>query len=322
MFKKTVYFIFFVCASLCFSSCKRKNNLEDFNKSINVSSEKDASVFSIIGLKNKSDENLTRNKYEFSFFSDNMEVLADIANRKCDIAFLPANLAAILYNKTNGEILVYSINALNNLYLLSGDPAVHNIIDLKDKTLVMLKKDLNLKPLVDILVNKNNLENVTIKIVNDEKDLLNEDTKNLNILLTEPDCTKIFNTLNLKDLKIINLAREWEKISNNHPLPSSCLVVRKSFYKKNKSFFENFILDYGENCQFSNNDITKTSFLAKEFFNLDEENLKNSIAKCNLTNITGKNMVRILKNFLTILYSEDPDLIGGKLPLEDFYIKD
>jgi|GEM_PF-6356216 len=322
MFKKTVSVIFFVCAFFCFSSCQNKNNLENLNKIVSIALAKNASVLSVIGLKNKSDENLTRNKYEFSFFSDNMEVLANIANGKCDIAFLPVDLAAILYNKTNGETLVYSINALNNLYLLCGDPAVHNILDLKDKTVVILKKDLNLNPVASILIKKNNLENVTIKIVNDEKDLLSGDTKNLNIVLTEPDCTKIFKTLNLKDLRIINLEREWEKISNNHPLPSNCLVVRKSFYKKNKSVFEDFILDYSESCQFSNNEITKASSLAREFFNLDEENLKNSIAKCNLTNITGKKMVSMLKNFLTILYSEDPELIGGKLPLEDFYIKD
>ena len=322
MLKKTVSVIFFVCAILCFSSCKSKNNLEDFNKIVSVSLAEDASIFSTIGIKSKSDENLTKNKYEFSFFSDNMEVLANIANGKCDIAFLPVDLSAILYNKTNGEILVYSINNLNNLYLLSGDSAVHNILDLKDKTVIMLKKDLNLKSVVDILIKNNSLENVTIKIVNDEMDLLSEDTKTLNIVLTEPNCTKILNKLNLKDLKIINLAKEWEKISKNYPIPSSCLVVRKSFYKKKKSFFENFILDYGENCQFSNNDVTKASFLAREFFHLDEENLKSSIAKCNLTNISGQKMKAILKNFLNILYSENPDLIGGKLPLEDFYIKD
>lgn len=319
MLKNLLCLLFILFAIFCFSSCKNKGEIEVFNKNINISLEKDASIFSIIALKEKNNQNLTRNKYEFLFLNNETEVLTKIAAKKTDAAFLPAILACALYNKTNGEILVCSINILNNLYLVSKDQSVQNILDLKNKTITTLKKDINFKPIIKIILKNNNICDVKLKIVEDAKDLQKEE--NENIILAEPECTKIINDINLGNVKVINLAKEWENISKGFPIPSSCLVVRKEFYKKNNKEFENFILDFEENCCFANNNISKTSFLVEKFLCIPNEKLRKSVPKCNLTNINGINMENILKNFFNILKKENPKFIGGQAPKDDFYIK-
>ena len=319
MLKNFLCFLFMLFTIFCFSSCKNKGKIEVFNKNINISLEKDASVFSIIALKEKNDQNSTRNNYKFSFLNNDTEVLTKIAAKKTDAAFLPAIFACALYNKTKGEILVCAINILNNLYLLSKDQTVQNILDLKNKTITILKKDLNLKPIIDIILKNNNICGVEVKVVESAKDLQKDESEN--VVLTEPECTKIIDDINLENAKVINLAKEWENVSKGVPVPSSCLVVSKEFYKKNNKEFKNFILDFEENCCFANNNIRKTSFLAEKFLYIPIEKLKNSVPKCNLTSINGINMENILKNFFNILEKENPEIIGGKIPKDDFYIK-
>ena len=48
-----------------------------------------------------------------------------------DIAAVPANLASVLYNKTNGGVQVLAVNTLGVLYIVEDGDTVHSIADLK-----------------------------------------------------------------------------------------------------------------------------------------------------------------------------------------------
>lgn len=51
------------------------------------------------------------------------------------IAALPCNAAATLYNKSNGKIKVLGINTLGVLYIVEKGNTVQNVADLKGKTI-------------------------------------------------------------------------------------------------------------------------------------------------------------------------------------------
>mgnify|MGYP000391070422 FL=1 len=52
-----------------------------------------------------------------------------------DIAAVPANLASVLYNKTNGGVQVLAVNTLGVLYIVEDGDTVHSIVDLKGRTI-------------------------------------------------------------------------------------------------------------------------------------------------------------------------------------------
>lgn len=57
-----------------------------------------------------------------------------------DIALLPANMAAILYQKTEGQITVLNLNTLGVLYGVSGDAEITSLEDLKGRTVYLTGK--------------------------------------------------------------------------------------------------------------------------------------------------------------------------------------
>lgn len=71
----------------------------------------------------------------FTVASDVSDVTAALLNGSADIAALPTNAAANLYNKSEGKIVVLAINTLGCLYLLnSSDATIASLADLKGKT--------------------------------------------------------------------------------------------------------------------------------------------------------------------------------------------
>lgn len=73
--------------------------------------------------------------YTFTVKSDASEVLAAVINGDADIAALPTNAAANLYNKTGGKVEILAVNTLGCLYLMNNTGvAVTSMADLKGKT--------------------------------------------------------------------------------------------------------------------------------------------------------------------------------------------
>ena len=57
-------------------------------------------------------------EYNVQVYQSPTDVAAKVINGDCDIAALPSNMAAVLYNKTKGKIKCLATIALGNLYLV------------------------------------------------------------------------------------------------------------------------------------------------------------------------------------------------------------
>ena len=91
--------------------------------------------FGMAKLMNDAKAGNTTLQYEFTVKTDAAEVLAAIINGDADIAALPTNAAANVYNKTGGKVAVLAINTLGCLYLMNNTGvAVNSMADLKGKT--------------------------------------------------------------------------------------------------------------------------------------------------------------------------------------------
>ena len=63
------------------------------------------------------------------------ELLASVVSEKLDIALIPANVASVLYQKTEGQVSVIDINTLGVLSMISGDSSIASWSDLAGKRL-------------------------------------------------------------------------------------------------------------------------------------------------------------------------------------------
>ncbi len=311
--------IFFV---IIFSSCALRNEDEPSDKSIRISVPKDASVFSIMGLEKVSDESKTDHKYSIEYSSSYSEVMANLASKKMDVAFLPVNLASVLYNKTKGDIKIYAINTLNNIYLITNNKT-YNLS--KINTVYILKNELHLKPIVQLILGEIGIENFDFKILDDKYDLNNdldntEDETGTAFVISQPYCEKFLDKYKFKNIRITNFGEMWEKIDDRMPIPTSCIAVRKDFIEHSEKDFKKFIEGYMKNQNYANENLHEASSFAKYTLNIDKEILTKTIPKCNLVNITGSSMKEIVDNFLKKINKLSPELIGGKLPDKNFYV--
>ena len=84
-------------------------------------------------MKDKATGNAALN-YTFDVQADPANVLAALINGSTDIAALPTNAAATVYNKTNGKVQVLALNTLGVLYVLSNGETVTDFASLRGKT--------------------------------------------------------------------------------------------------------------------------------------------------------------------------------------------
>lgn len=80
-------------------------------------------------------DKITDNNYNFTIAASADEITPLIVQGKIDIAAVPANLASVLYNNTEGEVCVLAINTLGVLYIVENGETINSVEDLRGKTI-------------------------------------------------------------------------------------------------------------------------------------------------------------------------------------------
>lgn len=91
----------------------------------------------LVFLQEQAESGQASQEYEFTMAVAADELLPLIIKEELDIALVPANVASVLYNKTEGGISVIDINTLGVLYLVSGDSGINSMESLRGKTIYL-----------------------------------------------------------------------------------------------------------------------------------------------------------------------------------------
>ncbi|MBI4855862.1 MAG: ABC transporter substrate-binding protein, partial [Acetobacterium woodii] len=120
-------------------------------------------------------ENVTT---EFTVAGAPDQLTASVINGDFQIAALPSNLAAVLFNKTEGKVVLGSVNTLGVLYIVADEAAgVTSIADLKGKTIVASGQGSTPEYVLNYLLQKNGLTpgvDVTINYVAEHSEVVTQ----------------------------------------------------------------------------------------------------------------------------------------------------
>ena len=104
--------------------------------------------------------------YELTLGSDpSTDIVPKLNNGELDIAAVPTNLAATLYNKA-GSIRLLALNTLGVLHILENGDTVHSMADLGGKTIYSINQGTNTEYVLNYLLEESGLtpgEDVTIE---------------------------------------------------------------------------------------------------------------------------------------------------------------
>ena len=279
-----------------------------------------------IGAVKLMDSTDSSNEYTFEVSSAPDEVMAKLINGSVDIAALPTNVAAAVYNKSEQEISIAAINTLGVLHILERGDTIQSVSDLEGKTIYATGQGSTPEYVLNYILQKNNIQNVTVEYMAEHAELATALLSgDVNIaLLPEPNVTAVL----LKDSTIhqaLDLTEEWNTTQlTNSLMPSQlamgCIVARKDFIQNNTDAFENFLKEYEESVNYVNNNINEAAELVQKYGIMDSAAAaEKAIPNCNIVFIANDEMKNALQGFYQILFEANPKSIGGALPNEDFY---
>ena len=288
---------------------------------INVMVLNGTTGFGMANLMDDAANGKAQQAYSFTVETDASNVVAALANGSADIAALPTNAAAAVYNKTQGKVQVLALNTLGVLYLVTdGSVTVESMADLAGKTVYAPAQ--NPSFIFQHLCQANGLDDVTIDNTYAQPADLNTAVASGQVsiaVLPEPMVT-VAKSKN-PDLQVaLDLTAEWDKVSAPGSLVQGCVVVRKAFAEENADAVATFLQEYGASIEGMTADIegTAAKIEANGIFTKAAVAAK-AIPNCNVCFITGSEMQTALSEFLNIMFEVAPASVGGSIPGDDFY---
>lgn len=272
-----------------------------------------------------SDAGETKNTYHITMPGANDEVVAALSKGDADIAAVATNLAATLYNKTDGGVTVLAVNTLGVLSLLSNGQEAATVSELKGKTIYAPGQGANPEYILRYVLSGNGLDpdkDVTLRFVGEGSELLTvwQSDPEAVILAPQPVATSIL-MQNENAKTLFDMTEEWDKIAGgDSTLMMGCVIVRNEFLQANPGAVELFLQEYAASIEKAQSDVEGTAALCQQYGLIPKAALaQKAIPSCGLTFVTGAEMKTGLSGYLQVMFDANPKSVGGALPGDNFY---
>ena len=253
------------------------------------------------------------------------ELMPRILQGEVDIAAVPANLAATLYQKTQGGVTVLAVNVLGVLYVGElGGETVQTVADLKGKTLLATGKGATPEYFLRYILTQNGLDpdkDVAIQWKSEPSEvvaLLNAKGEGL-AMLPQPYVTAAANQLGENFRIALSVSEEWEKLESDSRCTTAVVMARTAFVQEHPEQAQAFLEALSQSVQWVNEQPQEAAELCEQLGIIKAGVAKKAIPGCNLVCITGDEMKQALSGCLEVIYDQNPKAVGGKLPGNDFY---
>ena len=284
------------------------------NTSVRVGSLKGPTSMGLAQLMDRAKKGETENDYTFTMVGKADELVGSVANGDLDIVLVPANVASILYTKTQGNVNVIDINTLGVLYVVASDDSISSMKDLKGKTLYMTGKGTTPEYVMNYLLSENGLTDgdVTLEFKSEAAEVasvLKEDPSAVGVL-PQPFATAA--CIQNEALKpVLDLTEQWNLLNkeNGSQLVTGVTIVRSDFLKEHEA-----------SAAFANANVEETAQLVADAGIIEKAPIAaKAIPYCSITYIDGADMQTKVSGYLSVLFDQDPSSIGGQIPDEGFY---
>ena len=288
---------------------------------VRVAALKGPTAMGMVKLMEDSGEgSVNGNSYEFTVVGAPTEITPMLVKGEVDIAALPANLAAVIYNNTKGKVKVLAVNTLGVLYICENGNSVSSIEDLKGKTIYSSGKGSSPEYALDYILEQNGLSDLPVE-------WKSEHAECVAALLNDPDAVALLpqpfaTTAIMKNPSIriaLDLNKEWDKVSPESALLTGVVVARTEFVEKEGAAVERFLEEYGKSTAWVNENVAESSLMIGNLGIVTAQVAEKALPYCNIVCITGPEMKERLSGYLEVLYNANAKSVGGVLPGEDFY---
>ena len=279
-------------------------------------------------LLTDSDRGETVNHYTYTIASDNNEVVSGLTSQEgeFDIAMVASNMAANLYNKTDGDVRILALGTQGVLHILegSGGTAIQSMADLKGKTIYATGQGANPEYILRHLLTENGLDpdkdveivfadptEISAKLLSGEIDTA---------MLPVPAATAAIAKSQGSVRDAIDLTQAWNDLDNGSQLIMSAVVARADFIEEHPQAVQTFLREYeGSVTYVRDNPELAGELVAQLGIAPSAAIAQKAIPQCNLVFLSGADMKPAISGYFEVLYDIDPTAVGGALPDDGIY---
>ena len=325
-----------VMAASCFTACSAPAESESENVNsesevvetvegidINLAGMSGPTSMGLVSLLDKSAKGETVNNYNFTLAGAADEITPKLVKGELDIAAVPANLASVLYNNTEGKIQILAINNLGVLYVVEQGETITSFTDLKGKTIYSTGKGTTPEYALNYLLTQNGVDpaaDVTIEWKSEAAEIVAVLKQNPDAIAVLPQPFVTAAQAQVEGLNVsLSFNDEWNALGNGSSLVTGVIVARKEFVEQNPAQVAAFLDEFKSSTEFINTNVEEGSVLVENLIGVKAGVAKKAIPNCNIKFFEGEEMKAVVSGYLQTLYDQNPKAVGGKMPADDFY---
>lgn len=298
---------------------------------VRVASLKGPTTMGLVDLMRDAAAGETEQDYEVSVYGTPDEVIPLVSQGAVDVALIPANLAAVLYNRTltddGAQVQVAAINTLGVLGILENGETVDSIDDLAGATVYASGKGASPEYVLNFLLESNGLQpgtDVTIEWRSEHTEVaaVLASTPGAIAMLPQPFAT-VVTTQNPTVRPALDLTQEWDAVvDDGSQLVTGVVVVRTEFAEQYPQALAAFLADYEASTEFTNANPEEAAGLIVEAGIVPAAPIAQAaIPGSHITFIDGADLRSTFSGYLQVLFDADPASVGGTMPGDDFYLE-
>ena len=249
-------------------------------------------------------------------------VVGKFVNGEIDIAAVPLNLAAVLYNKTEGNVVLLNLDTLGVLYIVENGETINSLADLAGKTIYASGEGATPQYVLDYLLAQNGLtDQVKVEYVGEHTALaaMVASGEAQIALLPEPFVSAV--TVKNPDVRVaLDLNSAWEAASGTK-LVMGVYIASRTFYNEHPDQVKAFLADYAASVEKVNTSADAAQKIADLGIVGSAAIAQQAIPRSYIVSIAGDEAKNAASAVLNVLFTANPKSVGGKLPGDDLYAK-
>ena len=306
---------------MAFAGCAAQPKEEDVT--IRIGGLKGPTSMGLVKVMEDNENGAAANDYAFTIAGSADEVTPKLIQGELDIAAVPANLASVLYNNTDGAVQLLAVNTLGVIYIVEKGETIQSVADLAGKTIYATGKGSTPEYALRYILEENGIDpdkDVTIEWKSEPTEVVSTlaATDGGVAMLPQPFVTVAQGTV--EGLRIaVDLTQAWDALENGSMLITGVLLVRRDFAEQHPQAIANFLKEYEASTKYVNENNADAAQLIEKFDIVKAAVAEKALPYCNITYIAGADMKAPMDGYLKVLFDQNPASVGGTLPDSDFY---
>lgn len=261
--------------------------------------------------------------WQFNVFGTADEVVQKVVSGDVDVALVPANVASVLYHKTDGGVKAIDINTLSVLELIDVNGSVSDFTGLAGKTVLMTGKGTTPQYVLEYLLGKAGIKDqVTLEYASEASEVVGKLAQQPEAvaLLPQPYATAALSKVEGAQ-SLVNLGEVWKQYApEGSELVTGVTIVRTEFLEQAPEAVGDFLEAQANSVMEVNADPEAAAKIVAEKGIIDNEAVvAKAIPQCGIVCINGSDLPDVLGGYLEVLCEADPASVGGSVPSDDFY---